>query len=802
MILRERLKSLLKNLKYIKQERGAVFVLTAILLPVLFGCLGIGYDVGNIYMHKARLQNVADAAALAGGRAYLESQEKTTGPIDNIDENDAGHNSDNPFTYTIAGRSNRSVDGITYNSRKHADADKAADDYIYNNMINLGETVYADKYSHYAMKGKKRSGTGEDQTETVATEIFYRIGLYETVPLYFLPVITNRNQETVRAGSVVVVVQGTTTDNPGGTVIIDPNSTFSIFDNLFTYSDTFHTRHTDHNQNDEVITGFVGDMVYTHGSNDYSYFYTLQDHNLTKHYFKTLGTHTDNTINDTVINTAFDTTAYIEAFQKKLLEPHVDIHDQKLSFSDLTALNGNGLINNSCESYINGQRVSRIGDLYYPLDENGNHKTLSLNGETYDICYRLMPPEAWNSPYVLCAKQRQVVTTSETGTFAQGPGVKTQTTLKYFLLNNNSQITNCFIEESSTEIKYQYWTDGPHNETKAYIENNGVKYTLHCDNGTFTYGDSYLPVSTLLEPNVDLSSPIQQSSITSVSHSGGDSNVFHASKYFVQGNVQNLEIAIDSELSGDTPIYVIANSDIELVKITGNASNNRPLILVYLGSGNIQFTSYTGQHFKGTIYAPYATIKPLKLDTGGQTFSGSIITKNLDIEGTEKKSTFEQVNYLRDDVDVKAVADVIKDSMINASQQLTDTYLQQLADSFNGLSYTEGENGPTHTLSVTKDNLADMNWYNNLSYWEKQGLYNKWKVLYENETDPNKKNLLWLWSDVFKKNESSSEGGSSETTAETLRLINFRTEYQPKDNGSEHVVDPFTLVTLKKPNSY
>ena len=200
-------KAVQNKLTYLKEERGAIFVLTALLLPIMFGCLGIAYDVGNVYIHKARLQNVTDAAALAGGRAYLESQKKTTGTKDNIDDDSDGHDSDNPFTYTIAGRSSRSSDGITYDSsRKHADADKAADDYIYNNIINLGETVHADKYSHYALKGVKKNPPHEGQEEdtyTEADEIFYRVGLYETVPLYFLPVITNKNVETVRAGSVV-----------------------------------------------------------------------------------------------------------------------------------------------------------------------------------------------------------------------------------------------------------------------------------------------------------------------------------------------------------------------------------------------------------------------------------------------------------------------------------------------------------------------------------------------------------------------------------------------------------------------
>ena len=70
-------KSVLKKIKSIKekkQQNGSVLVITAIMLPLMLGCLGFAYDFGNLYIHKTRLQNVVDAAALAGGRAYLDSQ--------------------------------------------------------------------------------------------------------------------------------------------------------------------------------------------------------------------------------------------------------------------------------------------------------------------------------------------------------------------------------------------------------------------------------------------------------------------------------------------------------------------------------------------------------------------------------------------------------------------------------------------------------------------------------------------------------------------------------------------------------
>ena len=345
-------KAVQNKLTYLKEERGAIFVLTALLLPIMFGCLGIAYDVGNVYIHKARLQNVTDAAALAGGRAYLESQKKTTGTKDNIDDDSDGHDSDNPFTYTIAGRSSRSSDGITYDSsRKHADADKAADDYIYNNIINLGETVHADKYSHYALKGVKKNPPHEGQEEdtyTEADEIFYRVGLYETVPLYFLPVITNKNVETVRAGSVVLVQPGRVIPGSGGgtTTITHP----SIFDNLFTFSESLIT-------SDNITSGgaisqnFIGDMVYTHqngladGDKNNTIYYDSatpgpagDDDRVStnfNHWYESKGGNgstSTSKINDPIIDTSFDTKAYLEAFESKLKSYHLDVLTFQFTF--------------------------------------------------------------------------------------------------------------------------------------------------------------------------------------------------------------------------------------------------------------------------------------------------------------------------------------------------------------------------------------------------------------------------------------------------------------------------------------
>lgn len=48
------------------KQRGAIMVFFAILVPLFLGAIGLAVDAGFLYMQKARLQDVADATALAG----------------------------------------------------------------------------------------------------------------------------------------------------------------------------------------------------------------------------------------------------------------------------------------------------------------------------------------------------------------------------------------------------------------------------------------------------------------------------------------------------------------------------------------------------------------------------------------------------------------------------------------------------------------------------------------------------------------------------------------------------------------
>ncbi len=61
-----------------RRQKGQIIVFTAVLLPFIIAMCGLTVDFGNMYVHKSKLQNAADAAAIAGAYAYAENGENKT----------------------------------------------------------------------------------------------------------------------------------------------------------------------------------------------------------------------------------------------------------------------------------------------------------------------------------------------------------------------------------------------------------------------------------------------------------------------------------------------------------------------------------------------------------------------------------------------------------------------------------------------------------------------------------------------------------------------------------------------------
>ena len=748
----------IKNIKWLKKERGSIFVLTALLLPIMFGCLGIAYDVGTLYMHKARLQNMTDAAALAGGRAYLQSQ------TDTYDSYTNGNATDEEYVPGYPKKDSKNYGG------KHPAADKAADEYIDKNIINLGNKVYSDKFSHYALPGHKK--IGEDYVN--ADEIFYRIGLYEKVPLYFLPVITNKNVEIVRAGSVVVVKPGTPDIPavPGGTPTIShTTSAPSIFDNLFTYTDSFNPGLVV--ENGTIKKKFTGNIVYTYGNgtgevSGTDEFYNNDATNGEDKFRHTYinknsdesGLYDVSNINDPIINTYYHTTDYLDVFKNKLLSNHVDIQ------SNVCTITGDGSVLtkvNTCIYQYNGNYYIRTGNTFYRVTDSSANafSTITDNGETYKICYHLYPKDN-QQRFVLCGKK-------------DGDN-------RYYLLNSSGQLIPEYYMDSSEVAHVGEWS-------YSVEETNTSNITIDQINSQY---QTIVYESSLTNNG--------QNQVTVNSQQG---NIFHYDAKLTTSTSNGFTLTVDSTLgSSDTPIYVIVDENADNLDIKANGSaQSRPVILVYFGSGRINFENQgESSYFNGTIYAPKAYFWA----NFSGTFTGNVIANRIHFQ-TNSVGTWIQHNYLRGTPEIDDVT-TTTDRMANSANALTPP-MGNTTDTIESLK-SALEDKICEKLGVTKEQLNNKNWYNEQPYSKKMELYGKWETLYNSysENDP-LRDMLWPWDIRVTTTVTSSEGSGGTPpipgTPEVLRLINYRTEYQTKENiQDDDVLDPYIFETLGQPNTY
>src|SRR5688572_934414 len=68
------------------EEGGAAFILFTVLIPVLMGLIALSVDAGRYHMVNTELQNIADAAALAGAKELDGKLETAPGAGDSAVE--------------------------------------------------------------------------------------------------------------------------------------------------------------------------------------------------------------------------------------------------------------------------------------------------------------------------------------------------------------------------------------------------------------------------------------------------------------------------------------------------------------------------------------------------------------------------------------------------------------------------------------------------------------------------------------------------------------------------------------------
>ena len=129
-----------------KAQKGAFLVFTALMIPIIFLCAGFAVDLGNAWAYKSKLQNAADAAALAGAKEYGDNGTET------VDSHDS--------------------------------ADAQAEKFL---IANLGSDYYYNHLKKLADEGKgKIKYQMKPLTQKDSTKSYYRVYLSTQAPAFFM----------------------------------------------------------------------------------------------------------------------------------------------------------------------------------------------------------------------------------------------------------------------------------------------------------------------------------------------------------------------------------------------------------------------------------------------------------------------------------------------------------------------------------------------------------------------------------------------------------------------------------------
>lgn len=175
------------------EQRGAFIVFTALAIWFLMMFVAFAVDFGNYYQHRSRLQNAADAAALAGVAKYADSEpmlEKGRGRLvvlpANITEGQEGQAasfSSGSYTFTQIG-------GVPSDVHTQAEA-YVNNNYIRNNSnrsgVGMTDSMWNASQESTTTSSSQETSDGYIETTTTITpkQYCYRVDLEDTVTTFF-----------------------------------------------------------------------------------------------------------------------------------------------------------------------------------------------------------------------------------------------------------------------------------------------------------------------------------------------------------------------------------------------------------------------------------------------------------------------------------------------------------------------------------------------------------------------------------------------------------------------------------------
>lgn len=722
--------------RILRQECGSIIVFTAVAITTLLGLAGLAYDVGNLYMHKARLQNVADAAAYAGARAYVESQAKPQNDRDKLDDFVDIYTSAKPAEdFSI----NDNPKSKNRTGSKHPDADTAADDYIYKNIVNLGTTISTDGYSHYALLSK------EDNPKT-----FYRIGLYEYVDLHFLPIIRGIGKKRrVGVESIAVLLEETGAPIPA-----------TIFSNLASYAGELSVEGTVSDTTTEkmnakpgeggstIQTSFDGEIIHTGNKDDY---FNPEDsvQNLYTSKAKEAQAVQNLSVNE-INNTANDTDSkYINNSKKSsiivndaALADYMDILKTKMQLPSIELNMANP---DDAEKFTVANINNTESNLYKldEIDKEGN-KLYSIKYYDYFKAWRYFtfsidPNETdtdrkFYSYDIDGITKMYLLQITSGGNLIRVPSYLEELGFVPFTISGR-QYNGNYVKDSNGEKTY-YYIDTANNKV-YFATKSGNKYS-EVKNDT---------IQTVFLKHTNENKPAQNSQHIKYKKNNKDiiinfisfeeslfaddqlnqrileynTNIFHLVNSET-APITNLTLTFNDEVKGrgnkSEPIYIFDDTNAETV-VNVTANNVRPIVIVHSGTSEIKINISEESTFDGVLFAPETT-GTIYLNNNS-CFMGNIVTRNVHVSNSGESSSFVQKNYMETDT---KLYDSIIEYAVNKEQLFGDTSASESG---------YYDKPPTNTYTASWENWYSMvgeakaaQWFDSLTTSQKNSFWKSW----------------------------------------------------------------------------
>lgn len=656
MTLYDKILVKIKNAEFLKQERGTIFVLTALLLPLMFGFLGFAYDVGNLYMHKARLQNTADAAVLAGARAYI---------------NKLGENAVNDIATNATDNQKAAA-----KSQLKSEAER----YIRgNNPLFVGKAGRKEEFAFGT-----RTVSNDTTNKKVNTSEYFRVILREPVGLFFLPVIGVRNKVEVSVYATTKLSDTETTEGDGNIQPVEAENkpvviTGGRLHDEINTNDIIHNTYNNYDistvyvtEGSDVTGAMIIDGTYVVPSSEGEIegkVWQDNDHYKTVRYAK-------------IVPTDYDMYAFGVQIKQRFLEKYIatlpqeeraDARKRLSSFiSALNTWNSNESLKKQWETLekrIQQEHDRKYNEEYYRLFKESTTEGFEKAKSIYQLIqqYRsrldsILSNYDWNRQNAYNAELKESfdnaikALTNKNDDFGDtvygwnpppepildiwstGPNGQPGQWEQYRRFGFESPTSLSISQISAHMAEYETQVLTPYmNEYRTKVTPTKTATNLGAEPKPEDYNLEYYMTFKGDRNKVEnlSTSDISNHPANYGLNANEHSYLFLSKSYYTAHAAEDLNITVDGfyiggSITTDTPYYILVDSDLKVTNLEIK-NCNRPLVLYYLGTNSVHYNFGENKDVKGIFYSPHSK-GDTHVNGTNINFSGSIISDEMTLK--------------------------------------------------------------------------------------------------------------------------------------------------------------------------